>query len=234
MHRRQLYADKHASAIRNERLTALAGAVLFILIVTELVITANLHTLISVHIFVGILLSGPLVVKMFSTGYRFFRFYTNSPTFVRKGPPNIWLRILAPFLVFITILVFISGWGLAVAGPTHMGLFLKIHAASVALWLPLLAVHVYAYLRKVPRLIASDWTSQPAERVSGHLSRLWTNMAAILVGIVAAIFMIPVSSPWNHWRITRGIPSPLILGLFAALFAVFIAVPILRSNSRKK
>lgn len=225
------HSKKHAAVVRNERLTALAGAVLFALIVTELVVTANLHALISVHIFVGVLLSGPLVVKLCSTGYRFFRYYTKSRDFVQEGPPNIWLRLLAPVLVVITLLVFVSGFSLALVGPTHMGLFFKIHAVCVALWVPLIAVHVYAHIRKVPRLIASDWSNQRQKQVSGRAGRLTINILGLIVGAIAAVVMIPVSAPWRHWRIGAGLPSPLVLGVVAGVFAVLIAIPILRKSN---
>ena len=60
-----------SGVVGNERLTALAGAVLLVLILVELVSSANLHALLPLHIFVGVLLAGPLVVKLGSTGYRF-------------------------------------------------------------------------------------------------------------------------------------------------------------------
>lgn len=221
---------RQARVVRNERMTAFAGAILFVLILIELIVTANLHSLISVHIFIGIILSVPLIVKICSVGYRFFRYYTKSPAFVQKGPPNIWLRLLAPFLVVVTILVFVSGFGLALAGPTHMGFFFILHAASVALWLPLLAVHVYAYIRKVPRHIKSDWSKRRGERVSGRKGRLWLSIGSLVVGIFAAILMIPVSSQWSHWRIVEGLPSPLAAGVLAAIFAIIVAIPILRKQ----
>lgn len=229
------YAKKKRSTIidRNERMTAIAGAVLFIIIIVELFITANLHALITEHIFIGVLLSGPLIVKMYSTGYRFFRYYTKSPDFVWKGPPNILLRLLAPFLVFMTILVFISGFGLAFVGPSNMGLFFKIHAASVALWLPLLAVHVYAYIRKVPGIIASDWTRKSNHRVPGRKRRLYINVVALIVGGIGAIFMIPVSASWNGYRIHHGLPSPLVLGIAAAVLAILVAIPIFRKTNTR-
>ncbi|WAH44945.1 hypothetical protein NZD89_28285 (plasmid) [Alicyclobacillus fastidiosus] len=223
----------YTRVVRNERMTAFAGAILFVLIVIELFITANLHALISVHIFVGVLLSGPLIVKMCSTGYRFFRFYTRSAVFVQKGPPNIWLRLLAPFLVIITVLVFISGFGLAVVGPTHTGLFFKIHAVSVTLWLPLIAVHIYAHIRKVPRQIANDWSKKSEFRVPGRASRIGINSSALVVGFIAAIVMIPVSTPWRKWHIHGGLPSPLALGIVAAVFAVLISIPLLRKTSKR-
>lgn len=234
--------DRHANAnsgklisvLRNERLTATAGAILLVLIIAELIITANLHALITVHIFVGVLLCGPLVVKMGSTGYRFLRYYSKNPAFVKNGPPNPLLRLLAPFLVLMTLLVFISGIGLAIVGPHHMGLLFDIHAASVAMWLPLLAVHVYAYLRKVSRLIGGDWGRQAAQRVRGRGGRLGLNLAALVVGLIAAIVMMPVSNQWSHWRIGQGLPSPLVAGLFAAVVAVWIGIPLLRRFNHRR
>ena len=75
-----------SGVVGNERLTALAGAVLLVLILVELVSSANLHALLPLHVFVGVLLAGPLVVKLGSTGYRFVRYYTRSPAYVRSGP----------------------------------------------------------------------------------------------------------------------------------------------------
>lgn len=228
----ETHARHRTKVFRNERMTALAGAILFVLIMVELVVTANLHGLITQHVFVGVLLSGPLVVKMFSTGSRFVRYYAKSPAFVRSGPPNPLLRLMAPFLVLLTLLVFISGFALAFVGPMHMGLFLKIHAASVALWIPMLAVHIYAHVRKVPSLIASEWAKQPTQRVSGRGGRFGINISALIIGAIAAVVMLPYSAPWSHWRIGQGLPSPLVLGIIAAVVAVLIAIPLLRAASR--
>ena len=84
--------ESRSGVIGNERLTALAGAVLLVLILLELVSSANLHALLPLHIFVGVFLAGPLVVKLGSTGYRFVRYYTKSPAYVRSGPPRLPLR----------------------------------------------------------------------------------------------------------------------------------------------
>ncbi|KPV42882.1 hypothetical protein [Alicyclobacillus ferrooxydans] len=223
------YKNRRQFAIlRNERLTAMAAAILFLLIATELVITANLHKLITVHIFVGVLLSGPLLVKMGSTGYRFMRYYSGSPVFVEKGPPHWLLRLAAPFLVLLTIMVFVSGFTLAFVGPEHMGIFFDVHAASVALWIPVVAVHIYAHIRKVPRLVANDLTNRRGYRVSGRNGRIGLNILALIVGLIAAIVMLPVSAPWSHWHIPNVLPTPLLAGVVLAVFAVLIAIPLLR------
>ena len=66
----------------NERLTALTSALLLAFILIALATTPNLHALLYVHVFVGILLIGPLAVKLGSTGYRFARYYTGAPAYV--------------------------------------------------------------------------------------------------------------------------------------------------------
>lgn len=227
MNHRIISAKNSYSVKRNERLTALAGSVLLVIIVLELIITANLHALIPVHIFIGVLLAGPLLVKMFSTGFKFFRFYSKHPAFVEKGPPHILLRLLAPLLVLITLVVFVSGFGLAWVGPTHSHLLFDIHAASTFVWIPLVAVHVYAHIRKASKLIASDWSRESKDPVSGRTGRLRFTLVGVALGLLAAIVMIPVSSQWDHWGIQAGIPTPLALGLIIAIFAVLIAIPLL-------
>ena len=88
------------------------GAVLLIVIQVEFVTSAYLRALMSTHLFMGVLLAGPLAVKLASTGYPFVRYYSGSIPFVRRGPPRLPLRVLAVPLVAITVVLFGSGFGL--------------------------------------------------------------------------------------------------------------------------
>src|SRR5437870_5111244 len=81
--------DDRSAVVGNERMTALVGVVLLVLILIELMSAAILRVLLSVHVFVGVLLVGPLAVKLGSTFSRFLRYYTRSPAFVRRGPPRL-------------------------------------------------------------------------------------------------------------------------------------------------
>ena len=63
----------------NEQLTAVTGVVLIVLLAVLGLTILRIHQLISVHLFVGLLLLGPVAVKMGSTGYRFLRYYTHDP-----------------------------------------------------------------------------------------------------------------------------------------------------------
>ena len=216
-----------AGVMGNERLTALAGAVLLLLMVVELVTVANLRAGLSLHVLLGVLLAGPLAVKLGSTSYRFLRYYTRAPAYVRKGSPRLPLRLLAPLLVATTLVVIGSGIGLVVTGPLRPGPLLLVHGMSTLLWLPLFAIHTLAYLRRVPRLVADDW-SQASDRRGPQARglRLGVTLAALLGGAFAALLVLPVAAPWVTWVTTTGnVPGPFLLlaGLLVTALALLAA-----------
>ena len=200
-------SDGHTGVAGNERLTALAGAVLLVLAVVEVITVPTLRSLLSVHFFVGVLLSGPLAVKTGSTGWRFVRYYTRSPAYRRKGPPRPLQRELAPLLLASTLTLIGSGIALAATGPAPP-LLLIMHKISFLVWLVALVVHVIAYLRPVPRLIADDWrhrASQPTPgQAPGRHVRLAVNIAALIAGAIAALLLLPTASAWIPWLAQGG------------------------------
>jgi len=219
--------DEQSAVVGNERITALAGAVLLVLILVELVSAAILRTLLSIHVFVGVLLAGPLVIKLGSTGWRFLRYYTGSPAFVRRGPPHLALRVMAPLLIATTLVVIGSGIGLVVTGPRFAGPLLPLHGFSVLVWLPLIAIHVFAHIRRVPRLVTDDWSkTSDKSNASGRGRRLGMNLGALLAGAVAAILLFPAAAPWMVWSQTNEtIPAPMIVGLLVAILALLVTRP---------
>jgi hypothetical protein len=50
--------------------------------------------LVSLHMFIGMALIPPVVLKLATSGYRFIRYYTGSPTYRTKGAPRLPLRLL--------------------------------------------------------------------------------------------------------------------------------------------
>ena len=197
------------------------------LIVVELMTTAYLRAGLSAHVFVGVVLSGPLAVKIGSTFYRFLRYYTRSPAFVRRGPPRLALRVLAPLLIATTLVVIGSGIGLVVTGPRSAGPLLPLHGLSVLVWLPLIAIHVFAYLWRTLRSLADDWSKHPDR--SEHLARglrLGMNLGTLLGGAIAALLVLPFAAPWSTWITTtgNGPGSFLILaGLLVTALALLVA-----------
>ena len=219
--------DDLSAVVGNERLTALAGAVLLVLILVELMSAAILRALLSIHVFAGVLLAGPLVVKLGSTGSRFLRYYTGSPAFGRRGPPRLALRAMAPLLIATTLVVIGSGIGLVVTGPTQAGPLLPLHGFSTLVLLPLIAIHVFAHIRRVPRLVADDWSNHPVEQAPGRGLRLGVNLGALMLGALAAIFLLPVAAPWIAWSQVNGtIPAPIIVGMIVAALALLATRPL--------
>ena len=215
-----------SAVVGNERLTTLAGAVLLVLIVAELVTTAAIHALLSAHVVVGVLLAGPLVVKLGSTSYRFLRYYAGASAFVRKGPPRLALRMLAPLLVATTLVLIGSGIGLLVTGPDQPGPLLATHNVSALLWLPMIALHTVAYVWRIPRSLADDWSNPAKEPAPGRGLRLGVNLGALLFGALAAVFVLPCAAPWVTWIQTgQNVPAPLVVGLVIAALALLTTRP---------
>lgn len=220
-------ADGLGGVLGNERLTALAGGILLVLIVVELVTTARLRTFMSAHVVVGMLLAGPLVVKLGSTGYRFARYYARSPAYVRRGPPHLALRVLGPLLVATTLVVVGSGIGLMVTGPDHAGPLLPLHGFSVLIFLPLMALHLVAHVLATPRLVVDEWSTATAALAPGRGSRMGVNLGALVLGALGAILLLPTTTPWMAWSQTNGrVPAPVIVGTLLALVVLLAARPL--------
>ena len=139
----------------NERLTALTGTVLLVLLAAEGVTILSIGRLLTPHFFIGMVLLGPVALKAGSTVYRFVRYYTGSAPYRRKGPPAPLLRLLGPLVIASTAGVFGSGVALAFAGPGN-GPWLFLHKASFAVWFCVMTAHVLAYLPRLPRLLTAE------------------------------------------------------------------------------
>ncbi|HET9919914.1 MAG TPA: hypothetical protein VFQ30_08745 [Ktedonobacteraceae bacterium] len=213
-------AKQQAAVVGNERMIALLGSVSLVLVGAEIIIAAKMHALMPIHIFVGVLLTFPLFVKIGSTGYRFLHYYTGSPAFVQKGPPRVEMRLLAPLLLLASLSLVTSGMTLALLGPTNVWSVwvLRLHALSVICWLPLLALHVGAYIWRVPRLLLADWQKSVTRRVPGRGWRYAGTLVALLAGVGAAALFLPHAASWTAWEpnISPHIPGPLLAALFAA------------------
>src|SRR5947209_19688083 len=93
----------------NARLTGAVAVALLVLLAAEGVTIPFIGQLLGPHMFIGLLLIPPVALKLASTGYRFARYYTGNETYVRKGPPPVLLRMLAPGVVLTTLAVFGTG-----------------------------------------------------------------------------------------------------------------------------
>jgi hypothetical protein len=197
--------------------------VLLGLILVEFATLPDLSAAVPLHVFVGVAFIGPLTVKLSSTGYRFLRYYGGADAFVRKGPPHLALRLLAPALVLMTVLLVATGLALLVVGPADPAPFEGLHNLSFVLWLPLVAVHALAHLARLPRLLAGDWRG---DRAIGRWSRLDLTVGATLFGAIAAVVAAPAADPWAAPGVlTQVIPGPVVASAVLTVLVLLAVRP---------
>jgi hypothetical protein len=211
-HAVQAAGGRSGGAEGNERLTALTGAVLLLLLAAEGVTILRLGRLLTAHFFIGMLLLGPVALKAGSTIYRFTRYYAGSASYRRKGPPAPLLRLLGPVIIASTAGVFGTGIALAVAGPAGRQTWLFLHKGSFVIWFCAMAVHVLAYLPRLGGLLAAEsrshrragghagYTARTAAVVGGRGMRVSLLAASLLAGLVIAMLTVHLAAPWHFAR----------------------------------
>jgi hypothetical protein len=180
----------------NEILTCAIAAVLVLLLLAEGVTILDLGLLLRPHMFIGLAVVPPLLLKLGSTGYRFTRYYLDSPAYREKGPPQLPLRLLAPALVLATLTVFATGIALLVEGHRSDRLLL-LHKASFVVWGALFAVHFLAYLPRMVRSLLGDWSSARRRSVGGAGLRAASVAAAVAAGAALALVLLPTIDAWH-------------------------------------
>lgn len=188
----------------NHRVTAAAGLVLVVLLAIEAVTTLNLHALLPLHLFLGVLVLPPVALKLGGTGWRFARYYTGSKAYRLAGPPKLPMRLLAPLLVVSTLTLFGSGVWLIVVGHGG-GWILRLHAASFAVWGVLLIVHVAVYLPRALRDGTADWRRRTARAVPGARARRGLLVGALVVGVIVAVATYPAQQAFHSRGHERGL-----------------------------
>jgi hypothetical protein len=196
----------------NERLTVLTGGVLVVLTAAIGVTILRIGQLMWLHLFLGLVLIGPVALKLGSTGYRFARYYTNNSSYRRKGPPMPLLRGLAPLVVLATLALFGTGVALLFAGR-NTGLPLgMLHKVSFIAWIALVALHVLGHLPEIVRALpgagrarsavlsmtAAHEPIRPAQRPAGAGGRMLALGVGLTAGLVLAVALIGQFSVWTH------------------------------------
>ena len=185
-----------AVAAGNARLTAANAAVLLVLLAAEGVTILRVHQLLSPHVFIGVVLIPPVLLKVASTTWRFARYYTGAPAYRRKGPPPVLLRLLGPVVVILTLVLLFSGVGLLLVSRPWLPLLLKVHKASFVLWFGAMTIHVLAHLGEVFRLAPRDWLRRTRREVTGAGTRQWLVAASLLAGVMLGFLLL---GHVGHW-----------------------------------
>jgi hypothetical protein len=180
----------------NEILTSAIAVVLIVLLIAEGVTVIHMDGLVTAHMFIGMVLIPPVLLKLASTGYRFFRYYTGSRPYREKGPPLLPLRVMAPVLVVTTLAVFTTGVVLLAAGHKE-GTVLEIHKVSFIVWLSVFAIHLLAYFPRMVRSLRAQWGSARRQVVPGAGLRAVLVTASLGGGVALALELV---SSMNGWR----------------------------------
>lgn len=184
----------------NQQLTAMAGVILILLFAALGVTVVRIGQLLWLHLFLGLLLLGPVLLKLASTGYRFARYYLRNAVYVAKGPPALALRAMGPLLVLLTVVVFASGIVLLFDGPRSRATPLLIHKVSFIVWLALFGLHLLAHVPGLPRSLRAvriGAAESPSLDGLGGGGR-WIALAGALVGgVVLAVVLIPHFALWT-------------------------------------
>ena len=170
----------------NQQLTAMAGVILIVLFAVLGVTIVRIGQLMWLHLFLGLLLLGPVLLKLASTSYRLARYYLRAAIYVATGPPMLALRAMGPAFVALTVVVVASGIVLLFDGPRNRATPLLIHKVSFIGWLVLLGLHLLAHIPGLPRSLravriaerdsAAEWPG------AGGAAGRWIALAGTLVG----------------------------------------------------
>ena len=179
----------------NSRLTAANAAVIFVLLAVEGVTVLSVRSLFRIHVFVGMLLVPPVLLKIGTTSYRAARYYLATPAYRRKGPPPWLLRVLGPLVIALTLAVLATGVVLVLLGPDHRSPWLQLHKASFILWFVVMTVHVLGHLLETVHIAPRDWTAR-GPRVRGTGVRRVVLVAVVLCGLVLGVLLQPSATEW--------------------------------------
>jgi hypothetical protein len=194
-------AERRADAgvAGNARLTAANAALLLVLLAAEGFTVLRVRALLTPHVFLGMVLIPPVLVKVGSTMWRFARYYgggPHSPAYRRKGPPPVLLRLLGPVVVVLTLVLLFSGVGLLLVSRSWLPLMLKVHKASFVLWFGAMTVHVLGHLGEVFRLAPRDWLRRTRREVTGASTRQWLIAASLVAGVMLGFLLL---GHVGHW-----------------------------------
>jgi hypothetical protein len=189
----------------NSRLTAVNGMTLLVLLAVEGVTVLDVRGMITLHVYLGVLLVGPVLLKTASTGYRFARYYTGARPYRQKGPPHPVLRLLGPVVVLSTLAVLGTGLGLIAVGPDHREPLLTLHQASFVVWLAATSVHVLGHILDGTR---TTWRELRDPRAAPATRRRRARTLAIALSLIAGVGLATALTPAAHGWTNQGHDQP--------------------------
>jgi len=181
----------------NDRLTAAVGVLVLGPVLVEIAtVLLGVHSFMSIHVFVGLALIPAVALKLASTGWRFARFYTRNRGYVAHGPPRTAMRLLAPFFVVSTVVLFGSGVAMGLLHGHALEIARRLHGPASVIWLLLLGVHVLVYFTRALHRTAEDALPTKQTPVPGKAARGYAVATVVICGLVLAGATVPAQHRW--------------------------------------
>ena len=188
----------------NARLTALMGLLLTILLLIEGATVLDVRGMITLHLFVGLMLIPPVLLKTGSTLYRFGSYYRGRPAYVRRGAPHVVLRVIGPLVVLSSVALLGTGVWLLLGGRNDTAV--TLHQGSFIVWIALMTVHFLGHLKEACVVSWHEMRRRAGDPATRHRSvRLLAVSGSLVVGVgLAAALTPPSNSVWEHHHYSRG------------------------------
>jgi hypothetical protein len=181
------------SVAGNELLTSITGFVLFVLLGLIGITVLQVRSLLPEHLLLGFVIIPPLGLKMFSTGYRFVRYYTGDRLYRKAGPPALMLRLIAPIVVLSTLTLFGTGLELWAFGLRFGSVWIAAHKLSFLVWLPFTLIHAFSYFNRSADAVAADLSGKAPD---GAFARRSLVVGSLVAGAVLALASLAYASPF--------------------------------------
>jgi hypothetical protein len=190
-------AFSESGVMANQRLTALTGGLLLVLLAVMGVTVLSVRRLLPEHFLLGFLLIPPVALKLASTGYRFARYYTGDSQYRRAGPPQLLMRLTAPVVVISTVALFTTGIELWLFGLQFGSIWVGAHKLSFWVWLPATFVHVLGHLSQTTQVATEDVS---ASRSPSAFTRRSLLVGSLVAGVALAAASLTYATPFIFFR----------------------------------
>jgi hypothetical protein len=182
----------------NARLTAVAGLVLAAMLLVEGVTVLDVRGMITLHMFLGLMLIPPVLLKSASTVYRFGSYYAGRQGYVERGAPHIVLRLIGPLVVLSSLVLLGTGLWLLLVG--HDDTVLTLHQGSFIAWVALMTIHFLGHLREAAVASWQEFRPRRSDPVGRRRSlRLVAVAVSLALGVgLAAGMLSSASGAWQH------------------------------------
>jgi len=188
---------RRLNPVGNARLTAIVGVLLLGPVAVEVgTILLGVHTFMSLHVFVGLALIPPVLLKLASTGWRFARYYTRKEAYVEHGAPQITMRLLAPLFVAATVVLFASGVAMGILHGQALVVARRLHGPASVVWLVLFAIHALVYLKRALIGSSQELSAATGRSVPGRRARGYLIAATVVSGLIVGAATVPAQHRW--------------------------------------